>query len=122
LFKIHLDNTLKDHVKSIVEDFTRTIIKDSELADTLIEFQQNCMVDFDDIQKYPLTRIFEFNWIDYFNQQTELKKVKTNITFNHKAKPSDLIGSSDNLHLLLVELIYYRRRINFGTTSISNSI
>ena len=42
--------------------------------------------------------------------------------FNHKAKSSDLVGPLDKVRLLLVELIFYRRRISFGTTSVSELI
>jgi len=122
LFKIHLDNTLKDHIQLTIRNFTMAVIRDTELANDLIEFQENHIVDFDNMNKYPFTKTFQFNWADYFTRHIELKKNTSTITFNHKAKPDDLNGPSDKIRLMLIELIYYRRRVNFGTTFISNLI
>jgi radical SAM superfamily enzyme YgiQ (UPF0313 family) len=122
VFKIHLDKTLKHRVQLIIRDFIRNIIKDLELANDLIEFQENHIVDFDNIEKYPLIKTFRFDWLNYFNKNVKLKKTETNLMFNHKAKSSDLVGPLDKVRLLLVELIFYRRRISFGTTSVSELI
>jgi hypothetical protein len=108
---MHLDRNY-EYVFKLLEDFITTNFDlDAKCLGQLLEFQKNYIVNYDDIEKFPYTVNFDYDFLGYILDDTKLEN-PVNYKFEFQEN-SDI--SLDRF----LENIYFGRKRNFGKTLIT---
>lgn len=96
-----------EYVFDVITKFVKESFEfDPNLLDQIIKFQKNFVINYDYIQNYPYNLDFDFDFLGYLQQDTELE-VPTTYKF-------DFLESKDITIERFLENIYFSRRRNFG--------
>jgi len=108
---LHADRKY-DTVFRIVEKFVKESFNlDLELADQLIKFQKFFVIDYDKIDHYPMDLSFDYDFLGYVQEDTELV-IPTTYAFEFFEDKNITIER-------FLENIYFSRRRNFGKACIT---
>lgn len=96
-----------EYVFDLITKFVKKTFEfDSNLLDQIIKFQKNFVINYDYIQNYPYNLDFDFDFLGYLQQDTELE---VPITYKF-----DFLEAKDITIERFLENIYFSRRRNFG--------
>jgi tRNA A37 methylthiotransferase MiaB len=108
---IHADRKY-EHVFNLIEQFLMEHIElDATVAEQLFKFQKNYVVNYENIDQFPITDSFKYDFLGYLQDGTELE-----IPVQYKF---DFVERKD-MHLdTFLENIYFSRKRNFGKSLIT---
>jgi radical SAM superfamily enzyme YgiQ (UPF0313 family) len=86
---------------------------DSAVKDQLMQFQRNYVIDYRDLESYPVTKTFDYDFLGYIQDHAELK----NTTVYRFDTAEDKTMSEDRF----LENMYFGRKRNFGKTAITRN-
>ena len=86
---------------------------DSEVKDQLLEFQRNYVIDYRDLESYPVTKTFDYDFLGYIQDDAELKS-----TMVYRFDTAEDKTMSEDRFL---ENMYFGRKRNFGKTAITRN-
>lgn len=96
-----------DYVFNLITDFVKTTFDfDPVFLDQIIKFQKLFVINYDTINQYPMTVDFDFDFLGYLQEDTELN--------NPSQYKFDFLESKDITIERFLENIYFSRRRNFG--------
>jgi radical SAM superfamily enzyme YgiQ (UPF0313 family) len=105
ILSIHTDNKTQ-HLFNLIKRHLDKLLTDVNLANELYKFQRHYFIDFNDIQNYPKTLKFKYDFLgDDLNTPIDLI--------------FDFPEDKEMKQQTFLENIYFRRRRNFGKASIS---
>ena len=108
---IHKHNKYS-HVFDLISKFVLGLdVLDNDLADELLEFQRSYVVDYNEIYKFPVTKQFNYNFLEYIQENRELK---TPMEYKFEFLENKDISLNNFL-----ENIYFGRKRNFGKSLIT---
>ena len=110
---IHADRKY-EYVFNLIAKFVKTTFEfDSDLLDQLIKFQRYFVIDYDKISQYPIELKFDYDFLGYIQNNSELD---TPVTYTFK------FFEDKNITIeRFLENIYFSRRRNFGKAWIDKS-
>lgn len=98
----------------LIEKFVKTTFEfDEVLLDQLIKFQKHFVINYDNIVDYPMTLDFDYDFLSYLLEDSEL-----DTPINYKF---DFLEAKDITIERFLENIYFSRRRNFGKAWISKT-
>jgi hypothetical protein len=98
----------------LIEKFVKTTFEfDTVLLDQLIKFQKHFVINYDNIVDYPMTLDFDYDFLSYLLEDSEL-----DTPVNYKF---DFLEAKDITIERFLENIYFSRRRNFGKAWISKT-
>lgn len=108
---IHADRKY-EHVFNLIEHFLMEHIDlDATVAEQLFKFQKNYVVNYENIDQFPITDSFDYDFLGYLQDGTELE-----MPVQYKF---DFVERKD-MHLdTFLENIYFSRKRNFGKSLIT---
>lgn len=108
---MHMDRQY-DHVFGLIDNFVKTTFNlDPKCLDQLLKFQRNYVVNFDNIDQFPYTLEYDYDFLGYLLDDTDLTTpVKYSYEFHE--------GRGISLDRFL-ENIYFGRKRNFGKALIT---
>jgi len=111
IIKMHFEDKY-EHFFDIIKNFVKSKYSlDDNLLDELLEFQKYYIIDHKKITNYPLTKTFNYDFLGYMQDISELD-VPTTYEFDF---PEDKTVSLDRF----CEQIFFYRRRNFGKSWIT---
>jgi len=110
---IHADRKY-EYVFNLIDKFVKTTFEfDSDLLEQLIKFQRYFVIDYDKISQYPIELKFDYDFLGYIQNNSELD---TPVTYTFK------FFEDKNITIeRFLENIYFSRRRNFGKAWIDKS-
>lgn len=100
-------NRKYDYVFDLIAQFVKTTFQfDEKFLDQIIQFQRLFVINYDNIDKYPMTIDFDYDFLGYLHDDTEIA-VPTQYKF-------DFLEAKDITIERFLENIYFSRRRNFG--------
>ena len=100
-------NRKYDYVFDLIARFVKTTFEfDEKFLDQIIQFQRLFVINYDNIDKYPMTVDFDYDFLGYLHDDTEIA-VPTKYKF-------DFLEAKDITIERFLENIYFSRRRNFG--------
>jgi putative methyltransferase len=104
-----------DYVFDLIEQFVKTQFDlDHKIVDQLVKFQKHFVIDYDRISQYPYSLEFDYDFLGYLQEDTELE---TSISYKF-----DFFESKDITIERFLENIYFSRRRNFGKAWIEKNV
>ncbi len=104
ILNMHADKKYS-YVFDLIERFVKTNF-DIKEVDQLLEFNRFFVIDYDKIKNYPIKKIFDYDFLGYIQDDSELNS-STEYTFDFLEDKSITIER-------FLENIYFSRRRNFG--------
>lgn len=100
-------NRKYDYVFNLITEFVKSTFDfDPKFLDQLIKFQKTFVINYDTINQYPLVIDFDYDFLGYLQNDTEL---------NHPTKYKfDFLEDKNITIERFLENIYFSRRRNFG--------
>jgi hypothetical protein len=86
---------------------------DSAVKNQLLQFQRNYVIDYRDLNSYPVTKTFDYDFLGYIQDDAELN----NTTMYRFDTAEDKTMSEDRF----LENMYFGRKRNFGKTAITRN-
>ena len=103
---LHADRKY-EYVFDLITNFVKdTFTFDENLLNQIVQFQRNFVINYDNINSYPMTIDFDYDFLGYLQDDTELE-VPTKYKF-------DFLEAKDITIERFLENIYFSRRRNFG--------
>ena len=106
---IHNDKKY-DYVFNLIEQFLQTLDIDQRMAQELVLFQKNYLVNYDRISEYPFRMKFNYDFIGYLQDDTDLLS-SVSYLFEYTER-TDITFES------FLENIYFGRKRNFGKSQV----
>jgi hypothetical protein len=104
-----------DYVFDLIEQFVKTQFDlDHKIVDQLVKFQKHFVIDYDRISQYPYSLEFDYDFLGYLQEDTELE---TSMSYKF-----DFFESKDITIERFLENIYFSRRRNFGKAWIEKNV
>jgi len=101
-----------EYVFNLIEIFVKENFNIEEV-DQLLEFNRLFVIDYDKINSYPIVKTFNYDFLGYIQDDTELN-MPTDYTF-------DFLEAKDITIERFLENIYFSRRRNFGKAWITRT-
>ena len=96
-----------EYVFEVIRKFVKESFEfDPNLLEQIVKFQKHFVINYDSIPKYPMVVDFDYDFLGYLQEDTELE-VSTKYKF-------DFLEAKDITIERFLENIYFSRRRNFG--------